>query len=133
MNAYSKSSKANLDTCHRLLQEVFFEVLKTIDHTILEGHRNEQDQNHAFKLGRSKLKWPDGKHNKKPSLAVDATPYPVDFKDIPRHFFFAGFVLATAKMMGVKIRWGGDFNGNFNFNDETFRDLVHFEIVVVDA
>ena len=42
---------------------------------IVCGHRNKEDQNKAFAEGKSKLKWPKGKHNKLPSQAVDAAPY----------------------------------------------------------
>lgn len=129
MNQYSKQSEERLSQCDRLLQEVFREVLKTFNHTILEGHREKEAQDKAFMLGRSKLKWPNGKHNQRPSRAVDAIPYPVDFKDITRVCYFAGFVMATAKMMGIKIRWGGDWNSNTKISDETFKDLLHFEIV----
>jgi len=129
MNKYSKSSRKQLASCDRRLQEVFNEVLLEVDHTILEGHRGKASQNAAFRLGKSKLKWPNGDHNQKPSKALDATPYPIDWEDKARHFFFAGYVLGVAEMMGIKIRWGGDWDSDKDFEDQTFNDLVHFEII----
>ena len=31
--------------------------------------------------------------------------------------------------MNIKLRWGGDWNDNKDFSDQTFDDLVHFELV----
>ena len=64
-----------------------------------------------------------------PSLAVDVTPYPVVWDDRERQTLFAGYVLATAKAMGVSLRWGGDWDSDTEVRDNGFDDLVHFEIV----
>ena len=45
------------------------------------------------------------------------------------YFMFAGIVLGLAKKRGLKIRWGGDWNGDFNFKDQSFNDLCHFELL----
>lgn len=131
-NKYSEKSEAKLATCHPDLQKVFRAVLEFYDHTILEGHRGEVDQNAAFLSGKSQKKWPDGEHNKLPSEAVDASPYPVDFSNKPgniaRFYHFAGFVIATGKPMGIDIRWGGDWDSDHDFSDQRFNDLVHFEL-----
>ena len=41
---------------------------------------------------------------------------------------FGSFVRGVAYKMGVEIRWGGDWDGDFDLKDQTFMDLVHFEI-----
>ncbi len=46
-----------------------------------------------------------------------------------RQTLFAGYVLATAKAMGIDLRWGGDWSMDFEVRDNQFDDLVHFEIV----
>lgn len=131
MYTYSKSSKEKLDTCHPELQRLFNEVLKTYDHTITCGHRNKEDQNAAFANGTSQLKWPNGNHNKTPSIAVDVAPFPVDYsnklKVLARFYHFAGYVLATAERLGIPIRWGGDWDSDKIFTDQNFDDLPHFE------
>jgi peptidoglycan L-alanyl-D-glutamate endopeptidase CwlK len=35
----------------------------------------------------------------------------------------------VANTLGIKIRWGGDWNGDLQFRDEKFKDLPHFELV----
>lgn len=59
---------------------------------------------------------------------MDAAPFPIDWKDLPRFTLFAGFVLGTASEMGIGVRWGGDWNSDTQVKDESFRDLVHFEL-----
>ena len=129
MFKFSKSSKEKLSFCHSDLQTLFNEVIKDFDCTILVGHRNEKDQNDAYEKGLSKLKFPLSKHNKMRSEAVDVAPYPIDWKDTKRFYFFAGYVLGIADRMGIKITWGGDWNRNKDLNDQTFMDLVHFELL----
>jgi len=128
MSKFGTASAARLATCDRRLQDLFNEVIKFFDCTIIEGHRGEAAQHLAFVTGKSKLDWPNGNHNSKPSKAVDVAPYPVDFNDTRRIGYFAGFVMGVAFKMGIKIRWGGDWNRNTQTKDNTFNDLVHFEI-----
>ena len=103
-------------------------VVKEFDCTILEGFRGEVKQNKAYQEGHSKLKFPFGNHNKIPSIAVDVIPYPIDWKDRERMTYFAGYVQGIAKGMGVKLRWGGDWDMDWKVKDNRFDDLVHFEI-----
>jgi len=42
---------------------------------------------------------------------------------------FAGVVRAVAYEMDISIRWGGDWDGDWNLFDQTFNDLVHFEVI----
>ena len=71
MPRFGKTSKRRLATCHEDLQEILNEVIKYFDCSVLCGHRGEADQNKAYESGHSKVKWPNGRHNKKPSIAVD--------------------------------------------------------------
>lgn len=149
---FGNASRARLQTCDgRLIR-----IMEAVDAlgfecTIMVGHRGEGEQNAAFAAGNSKLKWPQSKHNSYPSKAVDAAPYDVQRKKIPWpvapkdwndraarnayqndlavFYFFAGVVKAVAASQGVKIRWGGDWDGDHDFHDNAFNDLVHFEIV----
>ena len=82
--APSARSIERLETCDQRLVAVVNEVVKHFDCTILEGWRSEEDQNEAFRTGKSKLKYPEGKHNKQPSFAVDVAPYPVDWENLDR-------------------------------------------------
>ena len=128
-NKWSKKSKANLDTCDPRLQMLFNEVLRLRDCMILEGHRNEEDQSAYYMAGRSRVEWPNGKHNSLPSRAADVVPYPApDWGDKKAFYHFAGLVHGVAFAMGIPIRWGGDWDGDGDLNDQTFYDLVHFEL-----
>ena len=129
MPAFGKASQEKLATCDPRLQKVFNEVIKHFDCTVIEGHRGEAAQNKAFAEGESKLKYPQSKHNKTPSLAADVLPYPIDWNDTNRMRYFAGFVVGIAATMGIKIRWGGDWNQNTELKDNSFNDLPHFELV----
>lgn len=128
MPSFGKSSQDKLATCDPRLQKVFNEVIKYFYCTVIEGHRGEEAQNKAFAEGKSKLKYPQGKHNKTPSLAADVLPYPIDWNDTNRMRYFAGFVVGIAATMGIKLRWGGDWNQNTELKDNSFNDLPHFEI-----
>ena len=128
MPRYSKRSKERLATCDKRLQEVFNEVIKHVDCSILEGHRSKERQNKLYDEGRTKVRYPDGRHNFNPSRAVDVTPYPVNWEDRERQTLFAGFVLGTARSMGINLRWGGDWDQDFQVMDNRFDDFPHFEI-----
>lgn len=130
MPSFSKSSKAKLETCHSDLQKIFNEVIKHYDCTVVCGHRGKEDQDEAVRSGHSKLSWPNSKHNQLLSLAADVVPYPVDWNDTKRFMHFAGFVMGIASQMGIKIRWGGDFNQDLNFKNDRFLDYPHFELDV---
>tara|TARA_Y100001973_G_C5195938_1_gene334250 strand:+ start:886 stop:1281 length:396 start_codon:yes stop_codon:yes gene_type:complete len=128
MPYFGKTSKKRLATCDERLQKVFNEVIKYVDCSVLEGHRSAERQDKLFEEGKTKVKFPNGRHNSDPSRAVDVTPYPVDWNDRERQTLFAGFVLGIARSMGIKLRWGGDWNMDFKVKDNRFDDFPHFEI-----
>ena len=129
MPKYSARSQERLNTCHEDLQKVFNEVIRWIDCTILYGHRGKEEQDKFYKEGKSQKQWPNGEHNSLPSRAADVIPYPIDWGDRERMTLFAGFVLGIAKRFGIELRWGGDWNRNWEVQDNVFDDLTHFELV----
>ena len=128
MAKFGSKSKERLKTCDEKLQKVFNEVIKYVDCSVLEGHRDERRQEKLFEEGKTKVHYPMGRHNSSPSRAVDVTPYPVNWSDRERQTLFAGFVLGVARGMGIKLRWGGDWNMNFDVKDNRFDDFPHFEL-----
>ena len=128
MPRFGRTSKKRLNTCDEDLVYLFNEVIKYFDCSVLGGHRGKKLQNKYFKEGKSKLEFPAGNHNQKPSKAVDVVPYPVDFNDRERMTYFAGFVKGMAAVLGIPIRWGGDWNNNTEVKDNNFDDLPHFEL-----
>lgn len=142
MAKFSARSKRQLETCHPSLKQVFYSIIEKYDCAVLEGHRGKIKQNRAFREGKSHLRWPDGNHNHEPSDALDGAPWPLDWGGplvvdgkidkknlhaLLRWHHFAGFVQGVAEEMGIKLRWGGDWNGDRNFNDQSLHDLPHFE------
>jgi peptidoglycan L-alanyl-D-glutamate endopeptidase CwlK len=129
MASFSGRSRQKLETCHDDLQQVFNVVVRHFDCTILEGFRDESRQNMLYEMGQSKLRYPDGKHNREPSDAVDVAPYPIDWEDRERFVLFAGFVLGIAQEQGIRLRWGGDWDMDWNSHETTFFDAPHFELI----
>ncbi|HHT9109554.1 MAG TPA: M15 family peptidase [Candidatus Brocadiaceae bacterium] len=136
MPVFSSKSKAALSTCHPDLQTIFNHVIRFYDCIVLEGFRNEEDQNKALASGHTKLQWPNGKHNTYPSMAVDAAPFPLDFSNEKQLRVFAGFVLGSSCVMKAHgfiqhdVRWGGAWDGLGRLNKPgMLNDLVHFELV----
>ena len=128
MPKFGKKSRERLATCDTRLQEVFNEVIKYVDCSILEGHRDKERQNQLYIEGKTKVKYPNGRHNSIVSNAVDVTPYPVDWADRERQTLFAGFVIGIARSMGITLRWGGDWDMDFQVMDNRFDDFPHFEV-----
>ena len=131
MPSFGKKSRKNLSEAHKDLQILFKEVVKDFDCSIIVGFRGEEEQNKAYREGKSTKKWGESKHNSTPSMAVDVVPYPLDWEDRDRFHFFAGFVMSVAIQLGINIRWGGNWRNDFNkgFKMNQLDDLVHFELM----
>jgi len=132
MYKYSQKSLDKLYTTDLRLRYIFMKAIEVMDISILEGHRDEETQNHYYESGTSKLKWPHSKHNSNPSKAIDAVPYPIDYekwkKDPSLLFYLGGLIQGIAHSLGYKIRWGRDWDSDLDFNDQTFNDFAHFEL-----
>ena len=135
MPKFSRASFSKLTTCHPDLQVLMYEVIKYFDCTVLEGYRNEADQEKAFAAGNTKLHWPNGNHNRLPSMAIDVSPYPSGWNNSKRFYWFAGYVMGIAQKlkedgrMTHSVRFGGDWDGDKDITDQKFNDLVHFELI----
>ena len=133
MPSYSARSRERLEMCHPDLQFLFNRVIECFDCSILAGHRGAAQQEMLFRTGKTKVRWPESKHNSEPSLAVDVAPYPVDWnlrdpQALKRWYYFGGLVMGLAQAFGIRLRWGGDWDRDSEFDDQTFNDLPHFEL-----
>lgn len=154
MPRYSEQSLERLRTCDPALQFLFGREIEVFDCSILCGHRGKREQDAAFLARKTKVQWPDSKHNPEPSLAIDAAPYwaerphirwprPLeelikspsveDVKVLLRWFFFASELLGLAHAYQIPLRWGHDWNQNMDFWDQKFVDAPHFELVRSDV
>lgn len=129
MPKFGRTSRNNLSTCHPDLQRLFNEIIKYYDCSVLCGHRSKEEQDKAFHEGRSKVQWPNSKHNGMPSKAADVAPYPIDWNDTKRFYMFVGIVRGFAANMGINIRCGADWDGDMEVKDQNFHDLPHFELL----
>ena len=146
MPSFGARSRSRLATCDPRLVRLFEDVVTVYDCSVECGARSVDEQLAAIASGHSKLTDPFASlHVVGPArplaLAVDVAPYPVVWPDmktmkvreyvhaIGRFYHFAGVVRECARLMSLPIRWGGDWDSDLDFNDQTFDDLDHFEIV----
>jgi peptidoglycan L-alanyl-D-glutamate endopeptidase CwlK len=113
--------------------------LSPYDFTIIWVWRGAEVQDGLFKIGASDKQFPDSKHNfldsdgQPASNALDFGPW-ID-KKIPwedTHIFavIAGAFFAAGNALGIKVRWGADWNGNGSTKDQTLMDFGHIEVVI---
>lgn len=82
-------------------------------------YRDEKSQNQAFKQKLSKLEYPQSKHNKLPSEAIDIFQIisgKAEFDSVFNHE-----IVKLSKANGFKLRYGAEF--------KTLGDSGHFEKV----
>ena len=138
---FSELSRERLSTCDPRLVAVCEEVVRVFDVKILEGARAPERQDELFEAGLTEKKAGQSKHQhvhpetgEPMSWAVDLIPYPFtpdDWEDTRRFYVMWGHVQAAGARLGVKLRWGGDWNGDGSFRDQKFNDLAHLELADV--
>ena len=134
MPQFSKTSKTRLKTCHQDLQTIFNYVVKYFDCTVICGTRSKEEQEAAFDNGFSKVHFPNSKHNSMPSIAVDVIPYPIEWWNIKRMKYFAGYVMGIARMLkdygaiSHELVSGLDWDADTVLKDTTFVDHPHFQL-----
>lgn len=136
-----------------------YDSIEIIDFSVIETVRSRSKQNEYFIRGFSHIQWPESKHNicddRPLPEAMDLWPFirpygalsghPSQIKKISfltneseekvKEFIFksfsrlAGVIQACAHSRGHDIRWGGDWDGDFDLMDQKFNDLPHFELV----
>ena len=139
MAALGKRSLQSLQGIHPDLVRVMKEAIKEtpVDFTITDGVRTTAQQKALYAKGRTApggiVTNADGvkkKSNHQPKAdghgyAVDLYPYvngSVDFNDKGNQLpVIAAHIMATAKCLGVKLRWGGNF--------KSIKDNPHFELL----
>jgi len=101
--------------------------------TVIEGVRTAKRQAELYAQGRNGdprpiVTWTmASKHIT--GQAVDIGPHPLDWNDRKAFLALAGAMFAAAQSLGVRIRWGGDFDMDGKIMERGEADLVHFETV----
>jgi peptidoglycan L-alanyl-D-glutamate endopeptidase CwlK len=123
----TKTSQERLKTCHPDLQKLIRRVAELYPIQVSCGYRSNEDQEKAFKDGKSKAKPGESKHNQKPSRAVDIIPDPdhdpktISWTDLTAFEIMCYTVEAAADELDIKIRLGRDFKWG--------ADWPHIELV----
>lgn len=132
---FSSSSLSRLKTVDEKLQMIMKEALRTspIDFGIPQygGKRTAEEQNKLYKDDLSELDGYEKISYHQTGKAVDIYAY-VNGKASwnEKHLtILAGHIIGVAKRFGVELRWGGDWDRDWDFKDQSFHDLVHFELV----
>ncbi len=155
MPSFGRASSGRLATAHPVLRDLFERVVETHDCTIVEAIRSEEQQREYLERGVSQTmdSWHlprDERTGKRVTggvaWAMDVAPYPIEWTNETRFRVFGGFVLAffqALKEEGLTftdatgaewayadyyLRWGGDWNRNWRYDDQSFNDLPHFEL-----
>jgi peptidoglycan LD-endopeptidase CwlK len=133
MPKFSTSSMLQKRYADPRLQRWLDELIKYTDFAIVCSYRDKEAQDKAVAENKSKTPWPTSKHNSKPSLAVDIVPYSSHYglmwNDNRAFYMLAGAGKMMAAQLGLKLRWGGDWDSDNDLNDQKFNDLPHWEIL----
>lgn len=139
---FGNTSLDKLSTCDPGIQLIMMEAIRTsrVDFGIACGHRSIEDQQKAFKEGKSRVDGikVKGKHNYFPSHAVDVYAYyngKAQWDDIHMGYL-VGHILSVADRLfeegkvKFKLRSGADWNDNgVLVYDQKLKDMPHFEKV----
>jgi hypothetical protein len=139
MYKFSEKSKARLAECHPDLQKLFNTIIKYINIGITCGKRTMEEQKILVAQKKSKTlnsrhisKKDKGQGDEEFSRAVDIVwydNYTGKYCWSPTIYRVIGpAIVQVAKDMGIELRWGGDWDQDGDMNDQTFMDLVHFEV-----
>jgi len=131
---FGARSRERLRDCDLVIVQAGEIVLRYMDITVQAngGQRTAATQNWLYREGRSTK---DGfqdlsKHQELPSQAVDFAPYPIDWHDLPRWYYMGGLFRMAGEVLGVELRWGGDWDGDGEIGDQNLHDLGHVELKI---
>jgi peptidoglycan L-alanyl-D-glutamate endopeptidase CwlK len=139
MHGPSKRSLNNLNGVHPNLVTVVkraIEITKQ-DFMVIEGVRTQARQDELWAQGRTKpgpvVTWvkdvsSHGIHADGYGHAVDVVPYPVDWNDLKKFDAIADAMFTSASELGVKLRWGADWDMDGNPRERGESDSPHFEL-----
>ena len=125
MYKFGKRSRERLKGVDTRLINVLNELIKMMDVTIIEGVRTKERQAELLTQGATKVKY--SKHME--GKAVDIAPYPIDWENRDGFYYMGGMIRGIAKQLGLKVRFGGDWDSDGDTKDNSFDDLVHVEIL----
>jgi len=133
-----QQSRARLEGVHPdLVKVVELAIKKTAtDFLVLEGVRTPARQKELYAQGRTRpgqvVTWTlTSNHFAKADgfgHAVDLAPYPVDWNDLKKFDAIAKAMFAAGAELGIKIRWGADWDQDGRPRERGESDSPHFEL-----
>lgn len=107
------------------------------DFSVLEGVRTPERQAELYAQGRSKpgqiVTWTMTSNHFKQTdgygHAVDLVPYPLDWGNLRAFDAIAMAMFDAADELGLKIRWGADWDMDGKPREKGESDSPHFELV----
>lgn len=127
-NNLSAQSQLMLNGLDTRLVTVICKASLGVSIRVLEGLRTAKRQQMLFDSGRTKTL----KSKHLAGEAVDLIWEDFRFEDwdnTEKFYYHAGYIARVADELQVNIRWGGDWDGDGDFHDQAFNDLVHFELL----
>ncbi|NOR63033.1 MAG: M15 family peptidase [Rhodobacteraceae bacterium] len=118
---FSKRSMSNLAGTHKDLQKVIYEALRTspVDFLVYNGLRTLEEQKTLVATGKS----PTMRSRHLTGHAIDLAPITssgnIEWGDIATFDALGTHIKATAKRLGIKIKWGGDWKS---------KDRPHYQL-----
>jgi len=128
---YWSKGADNFESLEADLKGIMVFVAKHMTIEPFYGHRGAKEQNDLFEKGRSEKKYPNSKHNKHPSQAVDIQIYVGGKATWQTSKYIQLWHLISFYCMDndISIRWGGNWdNDNTIIDDQDLDDLMHFEL-----
>lgn len=135
----SQRSLKNLEGVHPSLVAVVKRAIEITeqDFVVIEGVRTQARQDELWAQGRTKpgpiVTWTKdasshgiGKDGY--GHAVDICPYPVDWNDISKFDAIYVAMMAAAQELGVRLRYGGDWDMDGKLREKGEMDSPHFEL-----
>lgn len=135
----SQRSLKNLEGVHPNLVAVVKRAIEITeqDFVVIEGVRTQARQDELWAQGRTKpgpiVTWTKdasshgiGKDGY--GHAVDICPYPVDWNDISKFDAIYVAMMAAAQELGVRLRYGGDWDMDGKLRERGETDSPHFEL-----
>lgn len=123
---FDPASAKRLAQAHPSIQKIMNAAREKVAFTIMDSQRGRDAQEYAFKKGHSKAHFGQSAHNWSPAIAVDIAPSPLNWKNTKSFITLSKVIMPIAAEMGIKLRWGGDWNGDGSTSDGW--DFPHYEL-----
>lgn len=135
----SNRSLNNLTGVHPELVKVVKRAIEITeqDFVVIEGVRTQARQDELWAQGRTKpgpvVTWTKdasshGIHDDGFGYAVDIAPYPIDWNDLKKFDAISKAMFTAADELGVRLRWGADWDMDGNPRERGESDSPHFEL-----